>query len=243
MARISRHSAHRVDLFFVFRLLRETGTWKTVLGVFLAGLFFMAARLLHLRGIQWIYGALSPAIVVILVIIFQPEIRRILERTVSLRKRQLGAGTPALALLVGDIAFKLVERKWGALLVFPGRNAIKPWISEGAALDGLPSAQVIISIFDPHCGGHDGAMVIEDDRISRFSVRLPLSTSGKVSAELGLRHHAAQGLFETTDALIIAVSEERGRVTPFSRGNHEQVGNMLRRILRHLPWKRNGQLA
>jgi diadenylate cyclase len=110
--------------FFIARLLRATGTWKIVFGVFLAGLFFMAARLLNLRGIQWIYDTLSPAIVVALVVVFQPEIRRILEKTASLHRRQPVAATPELARLIGELAFKLAERSWGALIVIPGRDSV-----------------------------------------------------------------------------------------------------------------------
>jgi DNA integrity scanning protein DisA with diadenylate cyclase activity len=190
-----------------------------------------------LRGIQWIYDTLSPAIVVALVVVFQPEIRRILEKTASLHKRQPVAATPELARLIGELAFKLAERSWGALLVIPGRDSVVPWISHGIALDGLPSDQVLFSIFDPHSGGHDGAVLIENERISRFAVRLPLTTTGTISPELGLRHHAAQGLAEVTDALVIAVSEERGAVTAFAQGSIYPARNkdtLTVRIVEHI---------
>lgn len=205
-------------IYALYRTLRSLGTWKTVTGVFIAILVFLVARLLGLKGIDWIFSNFSHVALLALIIIFQPEIRKIFERAASLPREELGEEGSGLAWQLSEVALSLARQRQGAILVFPGKEPIQPWTSEGTTLEALPSAQLILSIFDPHSPGHDGAMVIENGQIRSFGVRLPLSKSGRLSGAYGTRHHAALGLSEETDALVVVVSEERGAVTLFHRG-------------------------
>jgi len=214
-----------MGIFFLYHTLRTTGTWKIVLGIVLAALVFIAARILDLQGIEWIYSNLSPILLIAMIIIFQPELRKIFERVASFQPKEVVRETTKLSHLLSDALFVLAEQKRGAIVVIPGKDSIKPWTSEGIALNATPSFPLLMSIFDPHSPGHDGAVVVERGQIVSFGVRLPASQHTKLSEELGTRHHAAMALAETTDALAIAVSEERGTITLFARGEHRRVEN------------------
>lgn len=222
--------------FFLYHTLRSTGTWKIVLGIMLAAFMFMVARILDLKGIEWIYANLSHVLLLAFIIIFQPEIRKIFERAASFRPRGVGTEGTKLAYLLSDVLFALAHQRRGALIVLPGKESIRAWTSEGVALDAQPSFPLLMSIFDPHSGGHDGAIVVENGKISKFGVRLPLSKTGNLSEEFGTRHHAAMGLSEMTDAAIIAVSEERGTITIFNHGiatKVEEKSGLASLILSH----------
>lgn len=225
-----------VIIFFLYHTLRTTGTGKIVVGLMIAGGMFIAARILDLRGIEWIYANLSHVLLIALLIIFQPELRKILERAASFRPREVGTEGTKLAYLLSDVLFALAHQRRGALIVLPGKESIRSWTSNGIHLEARPSFPILMSIFDPHSGGHDGAIVVENGRISKFGVRLPLSKTGTLSEEFGTRHHAAMGLSEVTDASIIAVSEERGTITVFNHGiadRIEEKSALAARILAH----------
>lgn len=228
-------------IFSVYRLFKSMGTQKILYGILVAASFLMIARILNLKGIQWIYQTLSPVIVISLIIIFQPEIRRLLEKTASFYRLQGVREQPDAPRLLSEVVFNLAQRKWGALIVIPGKDSIKSWISEGITINAVPSFPLLTSLFDPHSPGHDGAVILDNSRIQSFAVRLPLSTTENLSPEFGTRHHAALGLSEKTDALIIAVSEERGEITLFSDGKPCKIGrpkDLSKHIQNHFQtWK------
>ncbi|MGB5882617.1 MAG: diadenylate cyclase, partial [Desulfobulbales bacterium] len=105
-----------------------------------------------------------------------------------------------------------------------GKDPLKQWLTEGTLLDAHPSHSLFLSIFDPNSPGHDGAIIIENGKVRRFGVRLPLSGSNSLPKEYGTRHHAALGLVEKTDAVVLAVSEERGVVSIFQNGRMTELG-------------------
>ena len=207
-----------MGLFFAYRTLNRLGTWKIVLGIFVAMVIFIIANILDLRGIRWVYSNLSHVALIALIVIFQPEIRKVFERAASFRRFKLASNASGLSLLLAESAFTLAQEKRGALFVFPGRETIKEWISGGFSLNAELSFPLILSVFDPHSPGHDGAVIIENGKLVNFGVRLPMSRSDKLSAEFGTRHHAAMGISEVTDALVVVVSEERGSVMTFHGG-------------------------
>jgi len=210
-------------IFLTYRTLHRLGTWKILTGLLIAIVLFGAAKMLDLSGIIWIYSNLSHVIVIALIIIFQPELRKLLERAASMGRKKIGRGGTDLPHTIGDAVFTLAQRKWGAIFVFPGKEPITQWLAGGFSLDGEPSFSLIMSIFDPNSPGHDGAMVIENGRVPSFGLRLPLSKTGALSKELGTRHHAAMGLSEVCDAMVVVVSEESGNVTTFYGGKMERV--------------------
>ncbi|MEJ2428841.1 MAG: diadenylate cyclase [Deltaproteobacteria bacterium] len=210
-------------LFFLYRTLLRLGTWKIVTGIFLAMVIFVVANVLDLKGINWIYSNLSGVAVIALIVIFQPELRKIFERAASFGGKKLDKSGPALAALFSEAAFLLANKRRGALIALPGKEPVKRWLSGGFDLYAEPSLPLILSIFDPNSPGHDGALVFRNGKLAYFGVRLPISKTGRLPEDLGTRHHAAMGLSEVTDTLVILVSEERGTVKTFFNGILKEV--------------------
>ena len=227
-------------LFFLYRTLLRLGTWRIVAGIMVAMFIFLVANFLDLKGLEWIFGNLSHVAVIALIIIFQPELRKIFEQAASVRRSKVRDSGTELSQLIVDSLMKLAEQRRGAIVVFPGKEPVQEWLSGGFKLDAKPSVPLIMSIFDPNSPGHDGALIVESGKFERFGVRLPVSQSSKLPDEFGTRHHAAMGLVEKSDALAIAVSEERGKISIFSRGKIRQVNDpekLVQTIVSH--WKQN----
>lgn len=212
-------------IFLIYRTFRTLGTWRVLLGILIAVTFFLIASLFELEGISWIYSNLSQVAVLGVIVIFQPEIRKVFERAASLRRSEAGGSGTDLSLLISDAVFALSQQKRGAIIVCPGKETVKPWLTGGFPLDAAPSIPLIMSIFDPNSPGHDGALIIENGKFAMFGMRLPISETNSLSSDFGTRHHAAMGLSEVTDALIVVVSEERGTVKTFSRGRIKTAGD------------------
>ena len=226
-------------LFFLYRTVLRLGTWRIVAGIMLAAVLFLIANFLDLKGLEWIFGNFSQVAVIALIVIFQPELRKILERAASMRRSKIRDAGTDLSNIVVDSLMKLAEQRRGAIVVFPGKEPVKEWLSGGFNLDARPSIPIIMSIFDPNSTGHDGALVVENGKFTRFGVRLPVSQNSKLPDEFGTRHHAAMGLTEKSDALTLVVSEERGKISIFDRGKMRQINDrekLVESILSH--WKR-----
>lgn len=212
-------------LFFLYRTLLRLGTWKIMAGILLAFLVFILANALNLKGIEWIYQNVSHVAVLGLIVIFQPELRKVLEKAVSVPQHRSKAQDTLLQSLIAESLIKLALERCGAILVFPGKEPVNDKISGGYQLNAVPSIPLILSIFDPNSPGHDGAVVIVGNKLTQFGVRLPMSQSTRLSEEYGTRHHAAMGLAEQTDALVLVVSEERGKVSIFTNGEMRPARN------------------
>ena len=204
--------------YTIYKTFRASGTWKIAMGLSLAALASIIASLLQLRGVEWLFTNLSQVAVIALLIIFQPEVRRFLEHSMGFGRDSANGESEDLAALLDEALFDLSSRRWGALVVLPGKDPLKQWITPGTLLEAHPSHSLLLSIFDPDSPGHDGAIVIEKGKVRRFGVRLPLSNSNYLPKEYGTRHHAALGLVERTDAVVLTVSEERGVVSIFQDG-------------------------
>jgi len=212
-------------LFFLYRTLQRLGTWGIAAGILIAMLVYLLASILGLKGIEWILGNLSQVAVLALIIIFQPELRKIFERAASVRRsKKVDSGPTFIGLLV-DSLWDLADKRQGAIVVLPGKEPIQEWISGGYQMDALPSIPLILSIFDPSSAGHDGAIIVSGGRLSHFGVRLPVSQSARLSEVYGTRHHAGMGLAEQSDALVLVVSEERGKISVFKEGKMHSINN------------------
>ncbi len=223
-------------LFFLNRTLLRLGTWKIMAGIGMAFLVFVLANALNLQGIEWIYQNVSHVAVLGLIVIFQPELRKVLEKAVSVTPGRHRGQDSQLPALIAEGFMKLAHDRCGAILVFPGKEPIRDKLSGGYQLNAVPSIPLILSIFDPNSPGHDGAVLIEGNRLTQFGVRLPMSQSARLSEDYGTRHHAAMGLAEQTDALALVVSEERGRVSAFVNGEMRPLasaGEITRAIIEH----------
>ena len=207
--------------FFLYRTLSSLGTSKIFIGICIAFALFATASIFNLEGVKWIFRNISQVAVLAMIVIFQPELRKFFEKLVSLYhkgNRQKGLGQD-ISTIIAESVWRMAEQRCGALLVFPGHEAIDDKLSGGFELDAKVSIPLLLSIFDHHTPGHDGAVIVQNGKLNRFGVRLPISVSGRLSNDYGTRHHAGMGLSEQSDALILVVSEERGKISLFARGS------------------------
>ncbi len=205
-------------IFFLYRTLIRLGTWKIVSGILVAALFFVVASLLDLKGVEWVYRNVSHVAVISLIVLFQPELRKVFERAASLRERKDKPRDPRFFKVVAESLTRMAAAGTGAIIVFPGKENIAQWVNGGFRLEAQPSLPLILSIFDPSSPGHDGALIVKNGRFDALGVRLPVSQSERLSSDYGTRHQAAMGLSEKSDALVIVVSEERHQVSLFKNG-------------------------
>jgi len=200
-------------LWAAFLWVRRTRSRLALLGLlFLSGVY-LAARELELQLTVWILQGFFAVLVIVLVVIFQEDLRAAFEQIAvwGLRRWPKTPSFDAVDLLTRVVS-RMAQKRTGALIVLPGREPLDRHLEGGIGLDGELSEPLLLSLFDVHSPGHDGAVVISGARVTRFAVHLPLSgNTGKVGG--GTRHAAALGLAERSDALCIAVSEERGTVT------------------------------
>ena len=213
-------------LFFLYRTLVRLGTWKIVVGILAAFLVIALANILNLEGIKWIFQNVSNVAAIALIVIFQPELRKVFEKVVSLQKKKTVSVDDGVVDMVALSLWQLAKQKRGAIIVYPGKEPVLEQLSGGHRLAAEPSLALIMSIFDPNSPGHDGAMIIEDNKLTSFGVRLPISQTSRLTEDYGTRHHAAMGLAEQTDALILVVSEERGLVSAFKDRSMKTLGSV-----------------
>ncbi|MDD5656236.1 MAG: diadenylate cyclase [Elusimicrobia bacterium] len=214
---------------------KQTRSAFVVLGLLILMGVYMIARLTGMFMTIWIFQGFFAIFIIAVVVIFQEELRSIFERIAVwsiVRGRRQPFAPQEPDILVRALS-DLARDKVGALIVVRGRDPLDRHMEGGWELHGELSEAVIESIFDSHSLGHDGAMVIEAGRVTRFGVHLPLSKDfGKIT-HMGLRHTAALGLSERTDAVTLVVSEERGVISVARRGELIQIDNLqnLHRIL------------
>jgi len=215
-----------VALFLLLRVLRGSRARLAFVGVLIIGLVDLAARQIGLPLTAWLFRGLFLASVVVLLLAFQEDLKRFFER---LAVWGLGQKPPtpedATVESVVRTSFALATARHGALVVLPGREPLDRHLDGGVRLDGMVSEVLLRSLFDPHSPGHDGAVVIEGDRVVRFGAHLPLSADFAQLGSRGTRHAAALGLSEQSDALVVVVSEERGAVSVAETGTLTLVPN------------------
>jgi len=211
-------------------LLRRTQAAFVAIGVLLMGVLYIVANLLDLRLTVWIFQGFFAVLLVILVVIFQEELRQLFERVAVWGLRRSGRrSVPDSSTLdiVGKCAADFAAQRIGALIVLPGAQPIDRHLKGGIELDGKLSEPLLKSIFDHHSPGHDGAVVIAHGRVKRFAVHLPLSTEYQKLRLVGTRHTAALGLAELCDAMCVVVSEERGQISVAQDGTLRLLANPL----------------
>ncbi len=199
------------------------------LGITLLGAIYLLARFFQLYLTTLVLQAFFAILLFVLVVIFQEDLRRFFERLALLGRfrKRLFAVTAfnESAEIIAQTAADLARKKIGALIVLQGEDPLDRHLTGGSSLDGLLSQPLLESIFDPHSIGHDGAALIDGNRLMRFGCHLPLSANAAQHGNLGLRHTAALGLSERSDALCIVVSEERGSIS-LARGERiEEIAN------------------
>jgi uncharacterized protein (TIGR00159 family) len=217
-------------VYATIALLRRTQAAFVAIGVLLMAVLYIVANLLDLRLTVWIFQGFFAVFLVILVVIFQEELRQLFERVAVWSLRQSGSRVvPESSTLdvVAKCAADFAAARLGALIVLPGAQPVDRHVHGGIELDGKLSEPLLKSIFDHHSPGHDGAVIIERGRLKRFAVHLPLSTEYQKLRLVGTRHTAALGLAELCDALCVVVSEERGQISVAWNGTLRLLANPM----------------
>lgn len=222
--------------FFVYQLmvwLKYTRAYTLLKGILLVLLFLLIAYIFKMNTILWIVANLADVMIIAVVVIFQPELRRVLE--------QLGQKNIMSAILPFDsgkevqerftdktvnelvkACFEMGEVKTGALIVIEQEILLSEYERTGIVMDAVLTSQLLINIFEHNTPLHDGAVIVRGNRIVSATCYLPLSDNMELSKQLGTRHRAAVGISEVSDSVTIIVSEETGNVSIAQGGKLER---------------------
>jgi diadenylate cyclase len=230
-------------LYLLARVLSGTVFGGIVRGLSIALLFVCGAAilsgiLLRSEHVAKVVDILLPAVTICLVVLFQPEIRRALLRVRGPLDGSLGSPAPSAPQEVVRAVERLSRERWGALIAWERVTGLGEFIATGVPLDAAVRAETVVNVFAPDTPLHDGALVIRGDRLAAAACVLPVG-EGPVPPEAGLRHRAALGLAQQTDAIVLVVSEETGNLALAREGKMEVLGGIddLRRLLGALPEK------
>ncbi len=209
-----------VILYEMLLLTRHTRGGALLKGLFLLLVITLLSNILGFVSLSWLMMAILQYGALVLVILFQPELRKALEKMGRSKLMTKGAqgvsadrGKDKLIDEIVQTFVDLSRRKVGALIVFEQQTGLQDVVETGTRLDAEISAPLLENIFEPNTPLHDGAVVIRDDQILAAACILPLAEASGVSRELGTRHRAAVGISENTDALVLVVSEETGIIS------------------------------
>lgn len=217
--------------FLIYQIIvwiKNTKAWMLLRGIIVLAIFILLAAVFKMHTILWIATNSIGILATSAVVVFQPELRRALERLGQRdfwssvvpfeRTRELGRFDDATISALVDACYEMGKVKTGALIVVEREIMLTEYQNTGIELDCLVSSQVLINIFEHNTPLHDGAVIIRGNRIVSATCYLPLSDNMGLSKELGTRHRAAVGMSEVSDALVIAVSEETGYVSIAQKG-------------------------
>ena len=225
-------------LYRILVLFRGTRAVQMLIGLGVLVAASLGARALELHSVSWLVDALWSFWVVVLVIVFQPELRRALAwigHGEGLRSLVGGASSDPTRVVdeIASVTASLADRRIGALIVIERGTGLRQYAELGVALDALVSADLLTSVFLPYSPLHDGAVFVRDDRVVAAGCFLPLSRNAQVATEAD---SPALGITEETDAVAVAVSEETGRISLALDGHIEPVASaeMLRLRLSEL---------
>ena len=238
-----------IIIYELLLLTRHTRGSALLKGLFLLLVIAVLSNLLGLVSVNWLLTAILRNGAIVLVILFQPELRKALERmgrSKVINKGKKWDPDDEQEVIISEIIQTindLSRRRVGALIVFEQKTGLQDIIETGTKLDADISAPLLENIFEPNTPLHDGAVVIRDNQIMAAACILPLAEASGVSRELGTRHRAGVGISENTDAIVLIVSEETGIASMAKDGQLTRplTNDMLRDILNELfagqaPW-------
>lgn len=206
-----------IIIFGVLMLIRGTRAVQVLRGLLvLAVIIFFLAQIFELRAFSWLVDNMLPVLLIAIPVIFQPELRRALEQLGLvgryLRIFRRDESSPVV-IAFKEAALRLSQRRHGALVVFEQEIGLQEYIDTGVILNAVPSPELFLTIFNKNTELHDGAIIVRENRLVAAACVLPLSTSSLSDRQMGLRHRAALGISEVSDAVAVVVSEETGQVS------------------------------
>jgi len=223
-------------IYRIFILIKGTRALQMLVGMAFVVVAFVVSQVFELFTLHWILNAFLSSIILVVVVLFQNEIRRALAHVgvnpFLAAKETSGDGGQVVEELM-KAAVSLANKKIGALIVLQRETNLRDYVEEGVRLDAALSKELLLSVFIPYSPIHDGAVIVERDRVLWAGCFLPLTTRLDVDKELGTRHRAALGITEETDAVVIVVSEETGGISVVLNGRitRHLDGATLRRVL------------
>jgi len=225
-----------VVAYHLYLWFQGTKAFKALVGLFVLGIIFTVSRSWGLFLTTWVFQIFWQVLVILLIILFQSEIRQVLERVnplkaIGLHRRSL---PEKWVRVFSEAAFSLAAHKIGAMMIIERADRVDELITGGHPLEGEPSRELMTSIFQRKSPLHDGALLIRDGQIVMVACYLPLSAAEGLPKEWGTRHRAAIGLTERCDALVVVISEERGGVSLARTGelrHMEEAGELNRYVL------------
>ena len=236
-----------VLLYRVLAWIKESRAWSLLKGIVIILVFVMVAAMFSMTTILWIAKNIFGVAVTAMVVVFQPELRKALEQ-LGRRKVVLSSLFQFDNRIIGERfsdetineivrgSFEMGRSKTGALIVIGQNDLLTDYENTGIKLDAEISSQLLINIFEHNTPLHDGAVIIQGNRIVSATCYLPLSENMELSKELGTRHRAGVGISEVTDSMTVIVSEETGRVSVAYEGilsrnvDMDELREMLRTI-------------
>ena len=213
--------------YFIYCFIRDRRAGKLALGLLLIMVLFVLSSAMNMYALEYILQNFYQIGLIAVLIVFQPELRAALEKVggtsfsglkITSESRELSALTNEIEVICSAVS-DLARDKVGALIVIERSTKLGEYIKSGIVVDSVLSEQILKNIFFNKAPLHDGAVIIRDKRVHAAGCFLPLSTHTDINSELGTRHRAAIGLSETSDALIIVVSEETGNISIALDGN------------------------
>lgn len=218
-------------IYRLLPLLRSAGVMKIVRAIVIGFVVYWLTDLLNIYMFHFLLDQMISVGLIALVILFQPELRRILDHVGNVKFGKLfgvdGGHEQAYDVVITQTVLaceQLSKDRMGALIVFTRDNGLEEYCKTGTAVDAQVSEQLLRNLFFVNASLHDGAVIIRDGRVAAAGCVLPLSESKRLSADLGTRHRAGVGISEVSDAVVVIVSEETGTISV-------AVGGMLKRHL------------
>lgn len=207
--------------FVIYKLLmlvRGTRAIQLLKGIMVIVVAWLISTFFELRTLQWLMSQAFTYGVLAIIIIFQPELRRALEKigSGSFLTRSMNPEEQIISNVIGEItkaASYLSKRRIGGLIVIERETGLTDYIETGTSLNAIVSSELLINIFIPNTPLHDGAVIIRKDQIMAAGCYLPLSESPYISKDLGTRHRAGIGMSEISDSVSVIVSEETGHIS------------------------------
>lgn len=215
-------------IYKAIEFFKESRAGQLIKGIALIGVVYLFADWFDILTVKWLLLRVVDSAIVVAVIIFQPEIRRVLEKMGHSkfspigRSQFLDSNNKDDIERVNDICkavSNMQERKIGALIVFERKTPLGDIADTGTLIDAAVSTELIQNVFFPNSPLHDGGMIIRNDRIVSAGCILPLTANNDLNSQLGTRHRAAIGMSESSDALVVVVSEETGIVSVAKNGS------------------------
>lgn len=230
--------------FLIYRVLtfvRKTNSANVIKGIILLLAVMWLSSIMHLSVVSYLLGGTFEIGLLALIVIFQPELRRLLEQVGSSKVqnifgRQASTKDIDAAITQTVLACTVMSNaRTGALIVFERTINLESYIKTGTIVDATPAAELLKNIFYDKAPLHDGAVIIRDGRIAGAACMLPLSSNSNISRDLGMRHRAGIGLSERSDAVVAIVSEETGAISIAQEGMLKRgiAPDTLEKILRN----------